>query len=51
MMADDESNDSCDRSDALYLQEIKLWSTNALKVYLRVLHNSSDDDFDQLTAR
>ena len=49
-MADTNDCDS-DRSGALSLQEIKLWSTNALKIYLRVRHKSADGDFDELTAR
>ena len=35
----------------LPLKELKLWSTNALKVYLRVRNKSTDGDFEELTAR
>ena len=36
---------------ALSLQDIKLWSTNAVKVFLRVRHKSTEGDFDELAAR
>ena len=46
-----ESYDISDSGALLSLKEIKLWSTNALKVYLRVRNKDTDGDFAELAAR
>ena len=35
----------------LSIDDFKLWSTNALKVYLRVRNKKNNGSFDELVAR
>ena len=37
--------------NTITLQQFKLWSTNALKVFLRVRNKKTDGDFEELVAR
>ena len=44
-------NINMDNSTTLSLQQFRLWSTNALKAYLRIRSRKTHGDFEELVAR
>ena len=48
MAAVSHSDVHCDK---LSIEDFKLWSTNVLKVYLRVRNKKNSGTFDELVAR
>jgi hypothetical protein len=45
------STNTIDMDSTLTLQQFRLWSTNALKAYLRIRSKTTDGDFEELVAR